>query len=196
LTNNKKYVLFSPIGNHDPFGYEEIENTNEYKISEGPMLHIIRQYRPEVILLFLTKAMKEKEDADHRYTDTIRHFTKEWAPEIEILNEGLEIDKPHLFDELPLLYNNILEKIHDKYPEHEILYNITSGTPQMINAIILEAQASSVKAIPVQVLTPKKKSNFDSKEYRSYKQDDWKSVVIESENRTIGKRFHKRQVYL
>jgi CRISPR type III-A/MTUBE-associated protein Csm6 len=188
--SNKKYVLFSPIGNHDPFGYEEIDGTNEYKITEGPMLHIIRQYKPEAILLFLTKAMKEKEDFDQRYSNSIKQFTKEWTPEIRILEEGLNIDRPYLFDDLPALYNNILGKIHEKYPDHEILYNITSGTPQMINAIILEAQTSSVSAIPVQVTTPKKKSNFDSKEFRSYQSDDWKYVISETENRTIEPKFN------
>jgi hypothetical protein len=60
----------------------------------------------------------------------------------------------------------------------------------MINAIILEAQTSSVSAIPVQVTTPKKKSNFDSKEFRSYQSDDWKYVISETENRTIEPKFN------
>ena len=71
---DKKYVLFSPIGNHDPFGFGK----NENEVTEGPLLHIIRHYKPEAIILFLTKEMFGKEEKDNRYTTCIKKLFPEY----------------------------------------------------------------------------------------------------------------------
>lgn len=47
----KKYVLFSPVGTHDPVGVVDKDG----KPSEGSMLHIIRHYKPEVVYLYIIK---------------------------------------------------------------------------------------------------------------------------------------------
>ena len=39
-------VLFSPIGNSDPWSNDR----------DGEMLHIVRHYKPDVVVLFLLKA--------------------------------------------------------------------------------------------------------------------------------------------
>lgn len=39
-------VLFSPIGNSDPWSNDR----------DGAMLHIVRHYKPDVVVLFLLKA--------------------------------------------------------------------------------------------------------------------------------------------
>ena len=44
-------ILFSPIGNTDPI-------TNNY---DGAMLHIIREYRPDKVYLYLSKDIVNKE---------------------------------------------------------------------------------------------------------------------------------------
>ena len=51
-------ILFSPIGNTDPI-------TNNY---DGAMLHIIREYRPDKVYLYLSKDIVNKEEKDHRYS--------------------------------------------------------------------------------------------------------------------------------
>jgi CRISPR type III-A/MTUBE-associated protein Csm6 len=170
LSNKKKYVLFSPIGNHDPFG-----KTNT-TITEGPMLHIIRHYRPEVVVLFFTREMNDKEIKDHRYTKSIKTLFPDC--EVDILDEGKSIVDAHKFDEFITPYSGIFNKIKEKYPDYEILFNVTSGTVQMISALILEAQISNVKTKAIQVSTPERKSNGVDK----YKEDDIEYIEEDIEN--------------
>ena len=166
-----KYVLFSPIGNHDPFGY-----TKE-KITEGPLLHIVRHYKPEVVILFLTKEMHDKESKDKRYTESVKHFLPECK--IEIFKEGFNIVDAHKFDEFITPYNGVFKRIQEHYPNYEILFNVSSGTPQMISAIILEAQSSNIKAKAVQVITPVRKANIPD----CYQKDDIEYIENDLENK-------------
>lgn len=166
-----KYVLFSPIGNHDPFG-----KTKE-KITEGPLLHIIRHYKPEVVVLFLTKEMYDKEVQDKRYTKSIKHFLPTCKVETSLV-DGSKIVDVHKFDEFITPYNGIFNKLKEKYPEYEILYNVSSGTPQMISNIILEAQASNIKTKAIQVITPIRKANI----LDTYQEDDIEYIENDLEN--------------
>lgn len=55
-------ILFSPVGTTDPW-------RDDY---EGPLLQIMRHYRPDIVYLFLTAEMAEKADQDDRYRRAIR----------------------------------------------------------------------------------------------------------------------------
>ena len=50
-------VLFSTLGMTDPI-------KNDY---DGPLLHIMRHYRPQRVYLFMTKRICELADKDDRY---------------------------------------------------------------------------------------------------------------------------------
>lgn len=185
MSESKKYVLFSPIGNHDPFGYGE-------NITEGPLLHIIRHYKPEIVVLFLTKEMTEKENTDKRYSFNIGKFFPdvkiEFAKSDYDVND-FAITDPQDFDGFMKSYNNIFKKIKEKYPEHEILFNVSSGTPQMISEIILEAQLSNIKTKAIQVTTPLKKANIKDR----YTYDDYVGIDTEKEevcNRCVEPNFN------
>lgn len=167
---NKKYVLFSPIGNHDPFG----KTNNE--ITDGPLLHIARHYKPEIVILFMTKEMYEKELNDNRYTKNLNCYLPD--SKVEILKDGFNISNAHLFDEFITPYSGIFQKIKEKYPEHEIIFNVSSGTPQMISSLILEAQTTNIKTTAVQVVTPQNKANIKD----TYQSDDIEYVINETEN--------------
>lgn len=49
-------ILFSPIGTADPIT----------ALGDGPMLHIVRHYRPIVVVLFLSAEIAAFENADRR----------------------------------------------------------------------------------------------------------------------------------
>lgn len=167
---DKKYVLFSPIGNHDPFG-----KTKE-AITEGPLLHIIRHYHPAHVILFLTKEMFEKQNHDSRYTKNIEKLFPNCK--VEIIENGQDIENAHEFDEFITPFKNIFETIQEKYPDYEILFNVSSGTPQMISSLILESQITNIKIKAIQVITPIRKSNNEDR----YQEDDIKWLVQEIEN--------------
>ena len=51
------YVLFTPVGGHDPIA----------SFHDGAVLHICRVYRPEKVYLYLSHEMLELSRQDDRY---------------------------------------------------------------------------------------------------------------------------------
>lgn len=151
----RKYVLFSPVGTHDPVGIVDKDG----KPSEGPMLHIIRHYKPEVVYLYITKELNYN---DNRYEKAIKKFN----PACEVVKIISELDKDDVnnYDAFMSDFRKYITEIHDKYNNkgYKILLNIASGTPQMKFNLILEVITNNIKLIPVQVSTPIGASNFNS----------------------------------
>lgn len=149
----KKYVLFSPVGTHDPVGVVD----NDGKPSEGSMLHIIRHYKPEVVYLYITKELNYN---DNRYEKAIKKFHPNCKVE-KILSKVPE-NKVHSYDAFINDFKKTIDEINNNYKDYEILLNIASGTPQMKSDLILEYITRNIKLIPVQVSTPIGASNFNS----------------------------------
>ena len=59
-----KRILFSPVGGTDPIKY----------LRDGSMLHICRQYCPDVVYLYLSHEMMEYHRKDNRYIDAIERL--------------------------------------------------------------------------------------------------------------------------
>ena len=57
-----KTYLFSPIGNTDPIKY----------LRDGSMLHIARAYKPDVVIMYLSKEMLENHEKDNRYAEILK----------------------------------------------------------------------------------------------------------------------------
>ena len=76
-------ILFSPLGDTDPVR----------GCYDGAMLHILRHYQPERIVLFYTQDMAEKEHRDHRYTRAIHRTASDCVIE-EIFTD---IQEAHLY---------------------------------------------------------------------------------------------------
>ncbi len=154
-------ILFSPLGDTDPVR----------DCYDGACLHILRHYRPDMVVLFYTKEMVEKEDRDHRYTRVIRHL----MPEIEIQEIRTEIEKAHLLEEVfPILPDSIKE-IHAAHPKAKILLNLSSGTPQ-IKTLMAIAAVEAAWCQGIQVSSPAKASN---RENRAAKDDEDIEAMIE-----------------
>ena len=67
---NKEYVLFSNVGFTDPI------NDNH----DGPLLHIVRKYRPKKIYLFITDEVKH-----FKHDEICEKAIKELEPNVEII---------------------------------------------------------------------------------------------------------------
>jgi len=70
-------VLFSPVGGTDPLSNDNYQ--------DGPILHIVRNYRPERIVLFLSQEMLRFHKEDNRYIKSLYllygEFLKQENPE-------------------------------------------------------------------------------------------------------------------
>lgn len=139
------FLLFSAIGSTDPI-------RNNY---DGPMLHIIRHYRPHKVILFFTKEMGKREKENHIYSKAIKSIDEK----IKIEYIYSEIINAHDFNEYSTIIPEYLNKLFDKNESEEILVNISSGTLQLINSINLHIVSSSFNYIPVQTVTPDEKAN-------------------------------------
>lgn len=174
----KKYVLFSPVGTHDPIGVIDKDG----KPSEGSMLHIIRHYQPEIVHLYITKGL---DYGDSRYKKAIEKFYPQCK--VENIFSELEKDEVNSYDAFMNDFKKCIEKIYNEYNNkgYEILLNIASGTPQMKSNLILEVITNNIKLIPVQVSTPIKDSNFNSKnkteETYVYSEKDLDKIDVEKE---------------
>lgn len=136
-------ILFTPAGDSDPVrGYHD-----------GAILHILRHYPADKVILFLTKDMEEKEAAMQCYTRGIASV----APDVpvEILRSG--ITEPQKYEKLTAI-QDAFASAYDAHPEAEWLLNVSSGTPQIKTVMALLAlDYPRTKAI--QVPSPERKSN-------------------------------------
>lgn len=137
-------IFFSPLGDTDPVR----------GCYDGAMLHIVRHYQPERIVLFYTHDMAEKERHDHRYTRAVQRL----APECQIEEVFTEIRDAHLYESFSRILPQEVLRIRETYPGSTLLLNLSSGTPQM--KTVLAMLASDMEhCIGVQVAAPARHSN-------------------------------------
>lgn len=143
-----KRILFSPLGDTDPIR----------DCHDGACLHILRHYQPERVVLFYTKDMENKERRDHRYTRAIHKLSPNCA--IEEIFSG--IVAAYLYEEFSKILPEAVQSLRDRYPEHEILINLSSGTPQMKTVLAMLA-ADTERCRGIQVPSHSGKSNRKNK---------------------------------
>ena len=135
-------ILISAVGDTDP-----IRNFHD-----GPLLHIVRVYRPEKIVLVHSERSLTKHDKLVKALKSI----KDYSPEI-IQDGGVLPDaKVAIFDEM---YDTVSSIVKKYISDDEIILNISSATPQIISAMFAVNRISDFNVTAVQVLTPQHKSN-------------------------------------
>lgn len=147
---NKEYILFSPIGGHDPMG----------NFSDGPMLRVCRVYKPNKVYLFFSKEMWEYRNQDDRYNYCLDRLCDELNITIkreEIFDDTLT--EVHLFDEFQLPFTQILTRIHSERPDSHLIVNISSGTPAMNSCLLFLSKMLPFEITAIQVSTPQKRQN-------------------------------------
>lgn len=119
-------ILFSVVGNNDPINNKGIE---------GPMLHICRHEKPNIVYLYLTKDMLERENLDHRYSEFIKKLGKELDHTFEIIPiTKSEISNPSLYNKMYEDLNNVFEKLQFE-KDDQLLINMSSGTPAITQSL-------------------------------------------------------------
>lgn len=155
-----KKILFSPVGGTDPISSRE-------SIRDGSMIHIIRVYKPDKVILYLSKEISEKEKKDKRYTYCIEQLAK-------LQNRKIEyeiIERPELADvhEYNFYYDEFREILKDiinsMEKDDKLLLNISSGTPAMKSGLLVLNHLWEDKCESIQVSTPQKSMNNKEKDY-------------------------------
>ena len=187
-TTSEQKILFSPLGGTDPIS----------NFRDGSMLHICRVYRPDVVVLYLSKEMCDFHKKDDRYRYCIRKLSELTGHEFDIrLIERPELENVFDFDFFYKEFESLLREIRSSC-DGEILLNISSGTPAMKNALNILAELMDIKLQPIQVTTPEKsinphgedKVNYDFETYWELNADnnpetfEDRTIRIESRNQT------------
>ena len=115
-------LLFTCMGTSDPVrGYHD-----------GPMLHIIRHYRPEVICVFLSGEAAALDGCGARLDTVLSHVQNNWggySPELRVVRT--QIEDPSDMDAVGAPITEAVAALTEEFPDGEVLLNLSSGTPQM-----------------------------------------------------------------
>ncbi|MFV8748546.1 type III-A CRISPR-associated CARF protein Csm6 [Staphylococcus epidermidis] len=143
-------VLFSPIGNSDPWRNDR----------DGAMLHIVRHYNLDKVVLYFTRTIWEGNE------NRKGHKIYEWEKIIQTVSPNTEVeiiienvDNAQDYDVFKEKFHKYLKIIEDSYEDCEIILNVTSGTPQMESTLCLEYIVYPENKKCIQVSTPTKDSN-------------------------------------
>ncbi len=141
-------ILFSPVGGTDPMP--------ESNYKDGSMIHISRVYKADVVILYLSKEMLEKENSDNRYTYCIEQLAKLQKRKIDYkIIERPELVNVHDFDYFYGDFRDIVKGLIDEMKEDdELLFNISSGTPAMKSCLLTLNHLWEDSCKSIQVSTP------------------------------------------
>lgn len=148
-----KRILFTPVGGTDP-----ISSSN---YSDGSMLHICRYYKPDKVVMYMSKEMLEYQEQDDRYRYCLDRLSVllNHKMEYEII-ERRELTKVHEFDYFYNDFREIIEKIYAKMDESDVLLlNVSSGTPAMKSGLLVLQTLGEFPAKTIQVATPEERIN-------------------------------------
>jgi len=143
MASEVKRILFSCLGTTDPVR----------GMHDGPMLHIVRHYRPDKIFWYFSKEIYKKSNEGNSFKLALNHFLQnhpDYHPEILPFYIGEQKDVSD-FDAFYDDFLNQLNILHDNYPDAEIILNLSSGTPQMKTTLALLAFGLRLPLLPVQV---------------------------------------------
>ena len=146
-------ILFTPVGGTDP-----ISSTN---CRDGSMLHICRIYKPDKVIMYMTKEMLAYQEEDNRYLYCLERLAKMQKREMEYETiERRELTKVHEFDYFYQDFRVIIEQIYEKMDDTDVLLlNISSGTPAMKSGLLVLQTLGEFPAKLIQVATPEKRIN-------------------------------------
>jgi len=140
-------ILFSCVGSTDPVR----------GLRDGSMLHIMRHYRPDKVVLYLSAEIREKDAKDHRFQRAFDDFEQrvpDYRPEIVRIESDIRdvSDFDCFYDE----FGKYIRELQTAEPDAEILLNLSSGSVQMKMTLALLSADLRFRTRGIQVKTPEK----------------------------------------
>lgn len=120
-------------------------------------------------MLYLSEEMLRYHNSDDRYRRTLRLWAEENGADLVILEEKRpELENPHLFDTFYGDFEGCLHRLHERYPNHKLLANLSSGTPAMKSALAVLTQITDLKIQGIQVSSPHRAHNGERERLEDY----------------------------
>lgn len=137
-----KQILLTCKGTTDPVRGEH----------DGPILHILRHYRPEEVWIFLSGEMRRDAKEDGSLEKARAWICSHWngyQPDFRYIES--DVANVHDIDALDKPLHDVMEQISRENPDAGILINVTSGTPQMQMILSQFAMDTRYRAKGIQV---------------------------------------------
>lgn len=146
-------ILFTPVGGTDPI------SLNNYH--DGSILHICRFYKPDKVILYMSKEMLDFQEKDDRYRYCLDRLAKmQDRPMIYEIIERRELTKVHEFDYFYEDFRKVISHIYETMDDSDtLLLNVSSGTPAMKSGLLVLQTLGEFPAKVIQVATPVGKLN-------------------------------------
>ena len=110
-------ILFTPVGGTDP-----ISSTN---CKDGSMLHICRFYKPNKVIMYMSKEMLDYQEEDDRYRYCLNNLAKNQKREMEYqIIERKELTNVHEFDYFYQDFRKIIYEIFEKMDKTKLSYTL------------------------------------------------------------------------
>lgn len=146
-------ILFSPVGGTDPI--------SENNCRDGSMLHICRFYKPDKVILYMSKEILDHHKTDNRYLLCLDKLGESlgFHMEYEII-ERPELVNVQEYDYFYEDFRNIISDIYKTMDDtDELLLNVSSGTPSMKSGLLVIKTLGEFECKLIQVYTPARKMN-------------------------------------
>lgn len=163
-------ILISFVGLSDPIRFDH----------EGPILQIIRNYQPSKVYLLLTNYLNNPTTINNMKRG-IFYLCPNFIEE-NIIFVKTNIDNPAIFSDFSL--SPFINDIIKANKEAKFIYNMSSGTPQLLSALALDIVLNDRKGEFIQVVHP----NPNEQEIIELSKDDIKNTyehIGESKKRAI-----------
>lgn len=152
-------ALISGIGYRDPFDTHKNKN-------DGPLVHILRNYRPSIVQLILTNNRLEYLEKTHWLEDLISFMDENWNYRPRFLEPIIiHTDEPHKLSEVAKTIHESTLDFYGRYSkDYECLVNLSSGTPAMMSVFQIESLIPGIQGIQVEgIPNPPRESEYDFK---------------------------------
>lgn len=135
-------ILITAAANSDPIG------SNKH---EGPIMQIMRKYRPDKVYLLLTNEIAQNVKVNHWIEYMEEYINEHWNYYPEIIEINIDTDDPDLLED-------VAKKIHVEFRKivmdreninEEIYVNLSSGTNAMQTVFQIETLETPYKGIQV-----------------------------------------------
>lgn len=146
-------ILFSPVGGTDP-----ISNTNAM---DGSLLHICRVYRPDKVIMYMSKEILDKQQEDNRYLYCLDRLAGLQGRKMEYeIIERRELTNVQEFDFFYQDFREIIAGIAERMDKSDrLLLNVSSGTPAMKSGLLVLQTLGEFDCKLIQVATPQRGMN-------------------------------------
>jgi|SRR5690554_178661 len=164
-------ILISFIGLSDPI-------SNDY---EGPIMHISKYYKPKKAYFLMTNTLYN--DVFFKNIINGLKYINNKIREEDIYFINAKIDNPAIFSDFSL--SKYVDEIIEENKNEEFIYNLSSGTPQMLSALALDIVLNDRKGKFIQVHHPEFNKKIDN--VKELKLEDFDNIYdnLENRNRTL-----------